>query len=181
MKPPKLPALVIVIHVLSLPLAFFIGENFGQADRFESRMPTLMPMLIGLFGLAPFVFLFGWMTRIAPRASRVLLAIHAVVFVLILNPGTVGFAMRLPFPLFFVALYLPQREARRDFVAWLQAENFAHLPNPPAAVLDKLGSRRGCSNRTRRRNSPRCAITPGTSISCIPSSRRSRRRRAWVG
>jgi hypothetical protein len=141
MKPPKIKTVVMVIYGLSFPVAFFVGDTFGKADRFGNKSPTIMPMLIGLFCLSPFVLLFGWMKRIAPSASRVFLAIHGVALVMLLIPGTVNYALLWPFPLFFAALYFSQREARRGYLAWLQAKAFVPVPNPPEAILDKLDRR----------------------------------------
>jgi hypothetical protein len=137
-KPLKINTVVMAIYGLSFPVAFFVGDTFGEADRFGNKSQTIMPMLIGLFCLAPFVLLFGWMKRSAPSASRVLLAIHAVVLMLFLIPGTVNYALPWPFLLFLGALYFSQREARRGYLAWLQAKAFVPVPNPPRSILDKL-------------------------------------------
>jgi hypothetical protein len=143
MKPPRITveAIVLTIYGLSFPLAFFVADTFGNADHFGNKSQTILPMLIGLFCLAPFVLLFGWTKRIAPSASRVLLAIHASLLGLLLIPGVVNYALLWPFPLFFVTLYFAQREARRVYVAWLAKKAFVPVSNPPSAILDKLDRR----------------------------------------
>lgn len=141
MKLPRINSLVIAIYGLCFPLAFLIGNTFGKADRFGNKSQTVLPMLIGLVCLAPFVLLFGWTRRGTPCASRVLLAAHAGLLVLLLTPGTVKFALLWPFPLFLATLYFPQREARHGYVAWLRLKAFVPVPNPSGAVLDKLDRR----------------------------------------
>jgi hypothetical protein len=143
MKPAwlRIETVVIAIYGLSFPAVFLIGDTLGKADRFGNKAQTVLPMLIGLVCLAPFVLLFGWTKRIAPSASRVLLATHAVVLVLLLIPGTVNFALLGPFPLFLATLHFSQREARRGYMAWLRAKAFVPVPNPSDAVLDKLDRR----------------------------------------
>lgn len=143
MKPPriKIEILVIATYALCFPAAFLVGDALGKADRFGNKSQTILPMLIGLFCLAPFVLLFGWTKRIAPFASRVLLAAHAIVLVLFFIPVTVNFALLWPFPLFFATLYFAQREARRGYLAWLQVKAFMPVPNPSGAILSKLDRR----------------------------------------
>jgi hypothetical protein len=137
----KIETLVIAIYGFCFPAAFFVGNVLGEADRFGNKSQTILPTLIGLFCLPPFVLLFGWTRRIAPSASRVLLAAHAVDLVLLFIPSTVHFALLWPFPLFFATLYFAQREARRGYLEWLRAKAFVPVPDPPGTILDKLDRR----------------------------------------
>ena len=134
MKLLRIENLVIVVYAAILGLAFvFLDPNQRRTG----------DIFIGLLSLSIYVFSFRVWHRIAPRSSRVFLALHGVVVVLLLIPTRASLlaGVVLPFPLLLAAIYCAQRERGKALNEWLAANNFTHMPHVSAALLQKLGDR----------------------------------------
>jgi hypothetical protein len=134
MKLLKIENLVIGAYAAILALAFlFLDPNQRRTG----------DIFLGLLALSIYVLSFRIWHRIAPRSSRIFLALHASVVVLLLIPtrATLIIGILLPIPLLFAAIYCAQRERGMALAEWLAANNFAHVPQVSAALLEKLGSR----------------------------------------
>lgn len=95
-------------------------------------------LVVGLLGMVPALMLGFALRHNAPRTVRRMLWTFAAMTVLMLLPGF-RFLSWLPLLLFWVFLYFMRREEWQDYLAWWQTQTFTHVPNPPEAILDKLG------------------------------------------
>ena len=130
----KIENLVIVVYVVVFALCFLL------LDPNQRRTGDIF---LGLLSLSIYVLSFRVWNRIAPRSSRIFLALHAAVVALLLIPTRASLAvgMILPVPLLFAAIYCAQRERGKALAEWLAANKFTHVPQISAALLEKLGDR----------------------------------------
>jgi hypothetical protein len=134
MKLLRIENVVIVVYAAIFALCFFF------LDPNQRRTGDIY---LGLLSLSIYVLSFRVWHRIAPRSSRIFLGLHAALVVLLLIPTRASFVAGffLPIPLLFAAIYCAQRERGKALAEWLAANNYAHMPQVSAALLEKLGTR----------------------------------------
>ncbi len=128
----KIEYFLAVIYIVIMSAVCVAAFGFGLAENIT------VPVFIGLFGVAPFVFFFGAAHRIAPRLSKIFLAIFGFVTILFFIPA-LKFSFCLPIPLLIVFMFLINRERRLGFERWLKTNKFSPVPNPPPNIFETLG------------------------------------------
>lgn len=129
---------VFIILLLVTLLAFFY---FGMSEK------SAMPVLIGGFGILPFMLFYRSANRIAPRLTAAFFLIFLILFALLWTPAGRNGVFCLPIPLFIVLLFLVQRERKKGLQEWFVKHNFVGLNKEPKEILQVLGEDKnwGCS------------------------------------
>jgi hypothetical protein len=128
----RIENLLIAVYLVVLLIAAFILVNRVVDDRMS------MPIMVGIFGIAPFVIFFRSANRISPRVSRIFLGLFGVVALFLFIP-LLNFTFCLPIPLLIVFLFIIQRERRVGFERWLKANKYSFVQTPPEKILEPLG------------------------------------------
>lgn len=130
----KLENLVIAIYFLVLV------ATFVWLDQLRVPEKQGMPIMLGVSSMAFYLLSFRVWNRMAPSSSRIFLAIHAVVIVLLFVLHLAVIGLILPVPMLLAAIYFAQRERGKGLAEWLAKNKFAHVPQVSATLLAKLGS-----------------------------------------
>ena len=132
-----------VLKIENLVVVFYVAIFASSVVLLDPNQRRTGDIFLGLLSLSIYVFSFRVWHRIAPRSSRIFLALHAAVVVLLLIPVRASLAagIILPIPLLFAAIYCAQRERGKALIDWLAANKFTHVPQVSPALLEKLGDR----------------------------------------
>lgn len=129
---------VLILLLIGAFVAFFF---FGVSEK------NAMPVLVGGFGILPFIILYRSANRIAPNLTTAFFILFLILFALLWTPVGKNGVFCLPIPLFIVLLFLVQRERRKGLQEWFVKHKFFGLNEKPKEILEMLGEEKnwGCS------------------------------------